>query len=215
MFTLLDSDAGVMLDRPSRAVAILLALLFGWTGAHWFYLGRSAARRSLPADVRHRADVPRVLRRGAVRAGGPQRIRSEMGGGVDRRSALTDRTVVGRSARLCDPPDGSAASRLEARLALTLVDPESGTTIGSASVVCVMARRKTVLMARASASAAGRGTPRWCGDGRGPLSRRDARQMQRLARVDVADSGDHSLVEQCHFDRRRLSGARIGQRPPP
>jgi hypothetical protein len=39
VFTLLDSDAGVMLDRPSRALAILLALLFGWTGAHWFYLG--------------------------------------------------------------------------------------------------------------------------------------------------------------------------------
>ena len=39
VFTLLDRDAGAMLERPSRAVAIALALLVGWSGAHWFYLG--------------------------------------------------------------------------------------------------------------------------------------------------------------------------------
>jgi len=26
--------------RPSRAIAVVLALLFGWAGAQWFYLGR-------------------------------------------------------------------------------------------------------------------------------------------------------------------------------
>jgi TM2 domain-containing membrane protein YozV len=28
-----------MSGRPSRAMAVVLALLFGWIGAHWFYLG--------------------------------------------------------------------------------------------------------------------------------------------------------------------------------
>jgi TM2 domain-containing membrane protein YozV len=27
--------------RPSRGVAVLLALLFGYAGAHWFYLGNA------------------------------------------------------------------------------------------------------------------------------------------------------------------------------
>lgn len=40
VFTLLDLEAGLMADRPSRGVAVLLALAFGCVGAHWFYLGQ-------------------------------------------------------------------------------------------------------------------------------------------------------------------------------
>lgn len=38
-FTLLEHEAGLMADRPSRAIAVMLALVVGWTGAHWLYLG--------------------------------------------------------------------------------------------------------------------------------------------------------------------------------
>jgi hypothetical protein len=39
VFAILGIEAGAMSGRPSRAMAVVLAILFGWVGAHWFYLG--------------------------------------------------------------------------------------------------------------------------------------------------------------------------------
>jgi hypothetical protein len=39
VFAILGIEAGSMSGRPSRAVAVVLAVLLGWVGAHWFYLG--------------------------------------------------------------------------------------------------------------------------------------------------------------------------------
>jgi TM2 domain-containing membrane protein YozV len=39
VFAILGIEAGSMSGRPSRAVAVVLAIVFGYVGAHWFYLG--------------------------------------------------------------------------------------------------------------------------------------------------------------------------------
>lgn len=44
------------------------------------------------------------------------------------------------------------------------------------------------------------------GDARRPAPRRDARPEERLAGVDIADSGDQALVEEGRLDRGRASG---------
>jgi TM2 domain-containing membrane protein YozV len=40
VFAILDIEAGAMGSRPSRVIAIVLAIGFGYAGAHWFYLGQ-------------------------------------------------------------------------------------------------------------------------------------------------------------------------------
>jgi TM2 domain-containing membrane protein YozV len=41
VFAQLGGGLGVSEGGRSRALAVMLALVVGWTGAHWFYLGRT------------------------------------------------------------------------------------------------------------------------------------------------------------------------------
>src|SRR5438128_2261905 len=46
-------------------------------------------------------------------------------------------------------------------------------------------------------------------DARGAARRAYAREVERLVRVDVADAGDHTLLQQQRFDRNRARAGRV------
>ena len=75
-----------------------------------------------------------------------------------------------------------------------------------------MAPVSTCLIAAASRPAASRSSPDDVAISRRAAGRRHASFVERFARVDVADAGDHSLIEQGGLERRLSAPARAGER---
>ena len=125
---------------------------------------------------------------------------------------LAHRAIERRPSGLRDARDRAAAARRRGSA------PCPGRRRGTARLdsrsdcFSAIARRSTVLIAVASRSRRRTRCAGGGGDCRRLAERRQAGQMQRLARVDVADPGHHLLIEQRDFQRH--APARAGSPAP-
>ena len=130
---------------------------------------------------------------------------------------LADRAEEGGASVLHDAAHGAVAARRRAGLTLAVVDPEMMLEIAEIAVgAAVIAQRRTAGLdgvvehgldgidesvgARIGGAAARR-------DGRGLAARRQPRPVQRLACIDIADTGDDFLVDERGLEARLLAGA--------
>ena len=125
-------------------------------------------------------------------------------------SSLADATIESRTPRLDDPPDGAAAAGPRARLAFPVIDVEAmlegagpplrrgvvaqGRAAGGDGIVEDAADRSHQRLEPLDAVAA-------AGERRRDALGRQGGAVQRLAGIDIAETGDHALVEQRRFER--------------
>src|SRR5665213_3929856 len=134
---------------------------------------------------------------------------------------LAFRTPESRTAVLVESPDDAAATDGLAFLAFAVVDLERMLEITefAGGLAMIPQRRAAGLDRLAQHRVNGgdealgmvRGFTLPCGQRRGQPPRRQMRAEQRLADVDIAEAGDHALVEQRRLQAGLLVGASLRQ----
>src|SRR5690606_28544681 len=125
-------------------------------------------------------------------------------------------TVEGGAAVLHPPLDCATAARAGAHTPRTIVDRKAVLEIAERAVrLAMVAQRRTPSRDRLGnhgvdrrCEPVGRHTvlPRVFGERACRAKWRQTRTMQRLADINVAETSNHTLIEQCGLERRHLAG---------